>query len=147
MDLFLAICQGLGLALAVGIGGPLAALFIAMMAALDAGIHPDGTDYDVLRRGLVCWSTLLAVIVVFMSSARPRRRCAVPMTAVAAPRSARSSFAASLAEEGEPAWLGLVVGAVAAALAAAVSFVDPRRARSGAPRAASRRREADAANL
>ena len=33
------ICQGLGLALAVGIGGPIAALFIAMMGSLDAG-HP-----------------------------------------------------------------------------------------------------------
>jgi hypothetical protein len=33
------ICQGLGLALAVGIGGPVAALFIAMMGSLNAGIE------------------------------------------------------------------------------------------------------------
>ena len=56
----MAICQGLGLALAVGIGGPLAALFVAMMAALGSGIHPDLTDYDFLG---ATWFlvTLLAV--------------------------------------------------------------------------------------
>src|SRR6185436_14022354 len=82
MDLFMAICQGLGLALAVGIGGPLAALFVAMMAALGSGIHPDRTDYDFLG---ATWFlvTLLAVVVIFMI-ARGREALRWPTIAVLA---------------------------------------------------------------
>ena len=94
----MAICQGLGLALAVGIGGPIAALFIAMMAALGSGIHPDGTDYGFLSE---TWFlvTLLAIVVVFMF-ARGREAMRGPSIAVLAAIGAIVA-AASLAEEGE----------------------------------------------
>jgi hypothetical protein len=144
MDLFLAICQGLGLALAVGIGGPLAALFISMMAALDSGIRPEATDYDFIT---ATWFlvTLLAIVVVFML-ARSRNVLRWPQVAVLAAIGA-VVFAASLAEEGETAWPGLVIGAAVTAFAALVAWSvlagAIRRAEGNEPGS----READAANL
>ncbi len=140
----MAICQGLGLALAVGIGGPLAALFIAMMAALGSGIHPDGTDYRFLSE---TWFlvTLLAIVVIFMF-ARGRDVMRGPSIAVLAAIGAIVA-AASLAEEGEPALIGIVIGAVAATFAANVSFSvlagAVARAKGNEPGS----KEADAANF
>jgi hypothetical protein len=144
MDLFMAICQGLGLALAVGIGGPLAALFIAMMAALGSGIHPDATDYDFLS---ATWFlvTLLAVVVIFML-ARGREVMRWPTIAVLAAIGA-VVFAASLAEDGHTAWPGLILGAVVTAFAAAVAYAvlegAIKRAEGNEPGS----KEADAANF
>ena len=144
MDLFMAICQGLGLALAVGIGGPLAALFIAMMAALGSGIHPDATDYDFLS---ATWFlvTLLAVVVIFML-ARGREVMRWPTIAVLAAIGA-VVFAASLAEDGHTAWPGLILGAVATSFAAAVAYAvlegAIKRAEGNEPGS----KEADAANF
>jgi len=144
MDLFMAICQGLGLALAVGIGGPLAALFIAMMAALGSGIHPDATDYDFLS---ATWFlvTLLAVVVIFML-ARGREIMRWPTIAVLAAIGA-VVFAASLAEDGHTAWPGLILGAVTTAFAAAVAYAvlegAIKRAEGNEPGS----KEADAANF
>lgn len=140
----MAICQGLGLALAVGIGGPIAALFIAMMAAIGSGIHPDGTDYKFLSE---TWFlvTLLAIVVVFMF-ARGREAMRGPSIAVLAAIGAVVA-AASLAEEGERAIIGIVIGAVAAAFAATVSYSvlagALKRAEGNEPGS----READAANF
>ena len=46
MDLFLAICQGLGLALAAGLSGLLAPLFASVLAHVDVGWKLDGTSWD-----------------------------------------------------------------------------------------------------
>jgi hypothetical protein len=144
MDLFMAICQGLGLALAVGIGGPLAALFVAMMAALGSGIHPDRTDYDFLG---ATWFlvTLLAVVVIFML-ARGREALRWPTIAVLAAIGA-VVFAASLAEDGHTAWPGLVAGALATAFAAAISSEILAGAISRAEGNEPGSKEADAANF
>jgi drug/metabolite transporter (DMT)-like permease len=144
VDVFMEICQGLGLALAVGIGGPIAALFISMMGSLDAGIHPDGSDYGFLS---ATWFlvTLLALVVIAML-ARNRPSLRIPTIAVLAAIGAIVS-AASFAENGDTAWPGLVLGAAAAAFAAVVSFdvlggaID--RAEGNEPGS----READAANV
>jgi hypothetical protein len=144
MDLFMAICQGLGLALAVGVGGPLAALFISMMAAIGSGIHPDASDYDFIS---TTWFlvTLLAIVVVFMF-ARGREAMRWPAVAVLGAIGA-ICFAASLAEDGHTAWPGLIVGAVAAAAAAALSASvlegAIKRAEGNEPGS----KEADAANF
>lgn len=144
MDLFLAICQGLGLALAVGVGGPLAALFIAMMAALESGIRPEATDYEFIG---ATWFlvTLLAIVVVFML-ARSRNVMRWPQVAVLAAIGA-VVFAASLAEEGGAAWPGLILGAAATAFAALVAWSvlggAIRRAEGSEPGS----RDADAANM
>lgn len=139
----MAICQGLGLALAVGVGGPLTALFISMMAAIGSGIHPDATDYSFLS---ATWFlvTLLAIVVIFML-ARSRNAMRWPTIAVLAAIGA-VVFAASLAEDAHAAWPGLILGALATAFAASVawSFLAGAIARAAGNEPGSR--EADAAN-
>jgi hypothetical protein len=115
---FMAFCQGLGLAIAIGIGGAIAALFISMMGSLAAGIDPDGTDYGFLA---ATWFlvTLLALAVLTVL-ARGREAARIPVVLLLAAAGA-IVFAASLAEEGDTAWPGLVIGAVAAGLSALVA--------------------------
>src|SRR6478672_260061 len=115
---FMAICQGLGLAIAIGIGGAIAALYISMMGTLAAGIDPDGTDYGFIT---ATWFliTLLALTVLTVL-ARGREAARLPVVALLAAAGALA-FAASLAEEGETAWPGLIIGAVAAGLTALVA--------------------------
>lgn len=140
----MAICQGLGVALAVGIGGPLAALFISMMASLDAGLHPDGSDFDFVA---ATWFlvTLLALVVLFML-ARGREALRWPTILVLAAIGA-IVFAASLAEDGHVAWPGLILGGLATAFAASTAFAvldgAIKRAEGNEPGS----READAANF
>jgi len=119
VDLFLAICQGLGLALAIGVGGALAALFVSFMGSIEAGIDPDGTDYDFLT---ATWFlvALLALVVLAML-ARGKEMLRGPITALLAAAGA-IAFAASLAEEGETAWWGLIAGAIVTGLAAWVAM-------------------------
>ena len=118
MDLFLAICQGLGLALAIGIGGAVAALFVSFMGSIEAGIDPDGTDFEFLTAS---WFlvTLLAIVVLAIL-ARGRDLARYPVIALLAAAGA-ITFAASLAEEGETAWPGLILGAIATAFAAMIA--------------------------
>jgi hypothetical protein len=113
MDLFLAICQAAGLALAVGIGGPLAALFIVVMASLEAGIDPRGTDFEFI--GEPWFATVVFAITVILTLARRREvSLRMPLIVFAAAFGAIAG-AASLAEEGEPAAIGLLAGALAGA--------------------------------
>ena len=118
MDLVLAICQGLGLALAVGIGGPIAALFAAMMGSLKVGFNPEGTDYSFVT---ATWFlvTLLAVVVIIVL-ARGRELARTPVLLLLAAIGA-VVFAASLAEEGYAAWPGLIAGALVAGATAMVA--------------------------
>ena len=139
------ICQGLGLALAVGIGGPIAALFISMMGSLDAGIHPDGSDYDFL--GATWFLVTLLALVVLAMLARGRPSLRYPTIAVLAAIGA-IVFAASFAENGDAAWPGLVVGAVADGAGRARLLRRPRgRDRPRQGQRARQQREADAANV
>ena len=119
MDLFLAICQGLGLALAIGVGGALAALFVSFMGSIEAGIDPDGTDFEFLTATwfLVALLALVALAIV----ARTREIGRYPIVALLAAAGA-ICFAASLAEEGETAWWGLIAGAIVTALAAVIAL-------------------------
>ena len=95
----MAICQGLGLALAIGIGGPIAALFISMMGSLDAGIDPDGTDYG--SSPPPGSSSRCSPLVVLSRRWRGQRAHArIPDRPPRCDRGDR--FAASLAEEGTP---------------------------------------------
>lgn len=119
MDLFLAICQAAGLALAVGVGGPLAALFVAVMASLEAGIDPRGTDWEFVGEAWFV-TVLFAANVVLYALRRTGREERLPLIAFAAVFGAIAG-AASLAEEGETAVLGLVIGAVIGAGSALVA--------------------------
>jgi hypothetical protein len=119
VDLFLAICQGLGLALAIGVGGALAALFVSFMGSIEAGIDPDGTDFEFLT---ATWFLVaLLALVVLAIVARTRDIARYPIVALLAAAGA-ICFAASLAEEGETAWWGLIAGAIVTALAAVIAL-------------------------
>ena len=137
MDLFLAICQGLGLSLAIGIGGALAALFASMMASLAAGFDPEGTDFGFIAE---TWFlvTLLALVVLALL-ARGRDALRIPVIALLSIVGG-VAFAASLAEEGSAGWPGLVLGVIATAVAAmiATDVLDGaiRRAKSSSSEAA-----------
>ena len=143
MDLFLAICQGLGLAIAIGIGGAVAALFASLMGSLEAGFEPDGTDFEFIT---ATWFliTLLAIVVLAVV-ARGRDAARIPVLLLLSAAGA-IAFAASLAEEGETAWPGLVLGAIAtfAAAVIALDVLEGAIARAGSQGDA--QKAADAAN-
>ncbi len=132
MDLLLAICQAIGLAVAVGVGGPLAALFISVMASLHAGIDVRGTNWDFLGQGWFLVLVLLANVAAFYGARRNELR-RVPQVAFAAVFAAIAG-AASLAEQGDSALLGFVIGALVGAgtalVATDVLVGAQRRARS-----------------
>ena len=67
MDLFNGICQGLGLALAIGIGGGLVALFAAAMASLEAGFDPDGTDFSFITENWFLVTLLVLVVLTVLA--------------------------------------------------------------------------------
>jgi hypothetical protein len=118
MDLLLAICQAIGLALAVGIGGALAALFIAVMASADAGIDLRGTDWEFIGDGWFIVILFAANVLAFYESRRPPPvsgggRFDRRLRGAAAAGVLGAVFgAASLAEQGEPASIGFVLGAL-----------------------------------
>ena len=81
MDLFLAICQGLGLALAIGIGGALVALFAGAMASLEAGINPDGTDYGFFAETWFLVALFALVVLGMLARGRDARALPAPRPA------------------------------------------------------------------
>lgn len=115
---FMAICQGLGLAIAIGIGGALVALFVSVMGSLEAGWDIDGTSYDFVAATWYLVMLLAAVVLAVL--ARGREAARIPVVILLAAAGALA-FAASLAEEGETAWPGLILGAVVAGLTAMVA--------------------------
>lgn len=118
MDLALAICQGLGLALAIGVGGPVAALFTSMMGSFKAGFDPAGTDYSFMTA--TWFLIMLLALTVFTVLARGKKMAQRPVVLLLA-AAGGLAFAASLAEEGATAWPGLIVGALVTAGTALVS--------------------------
>lgn len=118
MDLVLAICQGLGLALAIGIGGPIAALFASMMASLEVGFDPDGTDYSFVTATWYLIALLAVVVIVVVARGRELARTPVLLLLAAI---GAIAFAASLAEQGYAAWPGLIAGAIVAGVTATVA--------------------------
>lgn len=144
VDLFMAICQGLGLALAVGIGGPLVGLFVAAMGALEAGFNPEGSSFGLLTE--TWFLVLLLALVVLAVVARTREALKLPsllgITAIGA-----VVFAASLAEGDYAWWPGLIAGALIAAptalIAGDILGGGVERARNAEPGTAA----ADAANM
>lgn len=113
----MAICQAVGLGLAIGIGGPLTALFVAVMAHVELGMDPEGTDWDFLASNWFI-AVLLAVNVAAFYANRADVQTRLPSAAIATVVGAIAG-AASLAEEGESAVLGLLIGGLLA-LAASV---------------------------
>ena len=122
MDLFLAICQGAGLAAAAGIRPFMPALVAGIAARADLLVDFEGTDYAFLESG----AFLLAVVAVMILSVVAERRSGPdvfergPLAAAIAGIAIGVGallFAGSLADGGWSPWAGLAAGLVCAGLA------------------------------
>lgn len=142
MDTFLAICQGLGLALAIGAGGVLAALFVATMAHVDLGIDVDGTDWEFLASN---WFVAVLFGLNVAAFAARRSELLKPVSLVLLSILGALYFAASLAEEGISDLPGLAAGLLAAALAFQVASGVLEGARRRAAAGSDQQAAADAA--
>jgi hypothetical protein len=125
VDVFLAICQGLGLALAAGIGGMLAVLLMSVLAHVDVGWDLDGTDFSWFEAAWFLPILFALNIVVFFFArakgvtAETRRLLLIASAAVFG----AIAFGGSLAEETSTWWPGIVgaaVGAVSASVTDAI---------------------------
>lgn len=138
MDIFLAICQGLGLALAIGIGGMLAALLAAVLAHVGIGWELERTDFSwFASEWFVALLFGLNVLVFAFARSNVPRRTAFVLLLVLLSALGAVVFAASLAEEAAVWWPGFAAGALATAGAAALT-------ESVLAGAAARAREAEA---
>jgi hypothetical protein len=126
MTLFLAICTGIGLALAVGLRPFLPALLAGALASADAGIDLDGTDVSFLEEPGFLLALVIGVIVLVVLE---RRRGAEQLSrgpvgaAVAGIGLGLGAllFGGALADESYAFWPGLIGGIACAALAAAAA--------------------------
>jgi hypothetical protein len=134
MDLFLAISQGTGLALAIGVRPFLPPLLAGVLARADAGVDFSGTDFSFLESipflaamlALTAIATTLGRQVQFSALVRVLGAAAVALGAL--------EFAGSLAEESYAGGPGLVAGAAIALLGflAAAAFFQGARGRLAA---------------
>ena len=114
MDLFLAICQGIGLSLAAGIRPFLPALLAGAAASADAFIDFDGTGYRFLERPAFLLAVALVLVVAVLLERRlgEERVEAGPIGAALAGIGIGIGallFAGSIDDEGA-AWPGLLGG-------------------------------------
>ena len=114
VDLFLAICQGLGLALAAGLSGLLAPLFASVLAHVDVGWKLDGTSWDFVASE---WFIAVLFALNVAGYLVRARKSAQPLVLIVLVALGAVLFAASLAEEGAAAWPGLIAGALVALFA------------------------------
>jgi hypothetical protein len=134
MDLFLAISQGTGLALAIGVRPFLPPLLAGALARADAGVDFSGTDFSFLESipflaamlALTAIATTLGRQVQFSALVRVLGAAAIALGAL--------EFAGSLAEESYAGGPGLVAGAAIALLGflAAAAFFEGARGRLAA---------------
>jgi hypothetical protein len=131
MDLFLAIYQGTGLALATGVRPFLPPLLAGALARADAGINFSGTDFSFLE-SIPFLAVMLALTALVTTVGRQAQASAlVRVLGAAAIALGALEFAGSLAEESYAGGPGLVAGAAVALLGflAAVTFFEGARAR------------------
>jgi hypothetical protein len=123
MDVFLVITQGAGLALACGVRPFLPVLLAGALAAANRGVDFGGTDFAFLE-GPAFLAAVVAALIAVVAVERRRAGALDDGTLGAALAGvavglAALEFAGSLADEGHPAWPGLVGGVALALLAQA----------------------------
>jgi hypothetical protein len=125
MDTFLVIAQGIGLAVACGVRPFLPAVLAGGLAASDAGLSYSGTDFEFLQSTPFLIGMVVALAVVLgYERRRPGSFQAGPLAAGLAGVAiglGALEFAASLQDEGHPAWPGILAGLACAALAQAAA--------------------------
>jgi uncharacterized protein DUF4126 len=134
MDLFLAISQGTGVALATGLRSFLPPLLVCSLARGDLAVDFEGSDYEFLESVPFLAALLLANVVGVLSERfAPRRGVEWSFLAVSIALGALL-FAGSLAEKDYSAGPGLAAGAacVVLAYAAVQTFLGRARARLAA---------------
>lgn len=143
VTLFLAICLGIGLALAVGLRPFLPALLVGALARADAGIDFEGTDVSFLEEPIFLLALVIGVLLLIGAERRlgPEKVAAGPLgAAVAGIGLALGAllFGGALQDDGYALWPGLIGGLACAALAeaAARAFFANTRARLDAEAAA-----------
>lgn len=136
MTLFLAICLGIGLALAAGVRPFLPTLFVCALAGGDVGIDFDHTDVSFMESPFFLLALVVGVIVLVVAERRhgPEHVSAGPFgAAVAGIGLALGAllFGGALADDGYAFGPGLAGGIACAALAeaAARGFFRSTRAR------------------
>ena len=134
MDLLLDILQGAGLAALAGIRPFPTALVAGGLAAGDAGLSFNGTDYAFLESpaflaGAGGAFVVLTVLAERQGSDSPARPIDAVFTVIALAIGALL-FAGSLADRGHPSWAGLVGGALCATLAVVATRGLLRRVRA-----------------
>jgi hypothetical protein len=131
MDLFLAISQGTGLALAAGVRPFLPPLLAGALARADAGIDFSGTDFSFLESVPFLAAMLALTAVATVVGQRAQLSPLIRVLGASAVVLGALEFAGSLAEEGYAGGPGLVAGAAIALLGllAAGAFFEGARAR------------------
>ena len=122
VTLFLAICLGIGLALAVGLRPFLPALLVGALARGDVGIDFEHTDVSFLEKPAFLLALVIGVILLGFAERRlgPERVSSGPIgAAVAGIGLALGAllFGGALQDDGYVLWPGLVGGLACAALA------------------------------
>jgi hypothetical protein len=134
MDLFLAISQGTGLALATGVRPFLPPLLAGVLARADAGVDFSGTDFSFLES--VPFLAVMLGLTAIATTVGRREQASLLVRVLGATAIALGAleFAGSLAEESYAGGPGLVAGAAIALLGflAAAAFFDGARSRLAA---------------
>jgi hypothetical protein len=134
MDLFLAISQGTGLALATGVRPFLPPLLAGALARADAGIDFSGTDFSFLESIPFLAAMLALTALATVSSRETQTSALVRAVGAAAIALGALEFAGSLADEGYAGGPGLIAGAAVSLLGfvSAAAFFAGARARLSA---------------
>jgi hypothetical protein len=134
MDLFLAISQGTGLALATGVRPFLPPLLVGALARADAGVDFSGTDFSFLESIPFLAAMLMLTAVATTLGRQTQVSALVRVLGAAAIALGALEFAGSLAEESYAGGPGLVAGAAIALLGflAAAAFFEGARGRLAA---------------
>jgi Domain of unknown function (DUF4126) len=135
MELFLDICQGVGIACAAGIRPFLPTLAVGAFASADLGVDFDGTQFDFLEQPPFLLAVVVAVILLVLAERRlgPERMEDGALGAVIGafgPALGALMFAGTLDDRYAIWWPGLPAGVICALLAYAAIRALLTRARA-----------------